>query len=98
MPNKSILERFDITKFFLFGKSKHQVPGTVQYIGSKRKENQELLAAARKKVKKILERQKDRRARANYAYLKDEIRDEIGQFLYTKTERRPMILPVIIQV
>lgn len=31
-------------------------------------------------------------------YLKSLIRDQIGQFLYTKTKRRPMILPVIIEV
>jgi len=31
-------------------------------------------------------------------YLKGLIRDQIGQFLYTKTKRRPMILPVIIYV
>ncbi|MFC1721906.1 ribonuclease J [Patescibacteria group bacterium] len=61
-------------------------------------ESQELLAEARKKVKKILDRHKDKRARANYAYIKDQIRDDIGQFLYNKTERRPMVLPVIIQV
>jgi mRNA degradation ribonuclease J1/J2 len=31
-------------------------------------------------------------------YYKDRIRNEIGQFLYQKTQRRPMVLPVIIQV
>jgi ribonuclease J len=31
-------------------------------------------------------------------YLKTLIRDQIGQFLYNKTRRRPMILPVIIEV
>ncbi|HQA63524.1 MAG TPA: hypothetical protein PK085_00260 [bacterium] len=31
-------------------------------------------------------------------YLKDMIRNEIGKFLYQKTEKRPMILPVIIEV
>ena len=31
-------------------------------------------------------------------YLKTIIRDQIGQFLYTKTRRRPMILPVIIEI
>lgn len=31
-------------------------------------------------------------------YLKDLIRNQIGQFLFTKTQRRPMILPVIIEV
>ena len=31
-------------------------------------------------------------------YLKTLIRDQIGQLLYTKTRRRPMILPVIIEI
>lgn len=31
-------------------------------------------------------------------YLKSLIRDQIGQFLYNKTKRRPMILPVVIIV
>jgi len=35
---------------------------------------------------------------ANDMYLKNKIRDEIGQFLFQKTERRPMVLPVVIQV
>ncbi|MFH1430209.1 MAG: hypothetical protein ABIG71_01635 [Candidatus Uhrbacteria bacterium] len=31
-------------------------------------------------------------------YLKARIRDDIGQFLFKKIERRPMILPVVIEV
>ncbi|OGE82518.1 MAG: ribonuclease J [Candidatus Doudnabacteria bacterium RIFCSPLOWO2_01_FULL_44_21] len=34
----------------------------------------------------------------NWAYLRSEVRDQIGEFLFTKTERRPMILPVVIEV
>ncbi|EKD49609.1 MAG: hypothetical protein ACD_63C00092G0001 [uncultured bacterium] len=61
-------------------------------------ENQELLAEARKKVKKILSQKKNGRASINWAYIKDKIRNDIGQFLYNKMERRPMVLPVIIEV
>lgn len=32
------------------------------------------------------------------SYYKDRIRNEIGKFLYQKTQRRPMVLPVIIQI
>lgn len=31
-------------------------------------------------------------------YLKSLIREQIGQFLYTKTKRRPVIIPVVIEV
>ena len=31
-------------------------------------------------------------------YVKTLIRDQIGQFLFNKTKRRPMILPVIIEI
>jgi len=31
-------------------------------------------------------------------YLKSLIRDQIGQYLYNKTKRRPMVLPVVIVV
>jgi ribonuclease J len=61
-------------------------------------ENQEMLAETRKKIKKIIEKNRNKKGRMNYSYLKDQIRDDIGQFLYNKTERRPMILPMIIQV
>ncbi len=61
------------------------------------KENQEILEEVRKKIRALITRL------PNYQplesdYLKTLIRDQIGQFLYTKTKRRPMILPVIIEV
>lgn len=61
------------------------------------KESKGLVEQARKKVKSILQNRDDR-ASANYTYLKNKIRDDIGQFLFKKTERRPMVLPVIIEV
>ena len=60
------------------------------------KENKELLMQVRKKVKYIIEHKTTRPI--NWVELKDIIRDEIGLFLFQKTERRPMILPVIIEV
>jgi ribonuclease J len=36
--------------------------------------------------------------RANWSLVKDKLRDEIGKFLYQKTQRRPMVLPVVIEV
>ncbi len=60
------------------------------------KEQKDLLMQVRKRVRAIVENEKARPL--NLAYLKDELRDQIGMFLFQKTERRPMILPVIIEV
>lgn len=61
------------------------------------KQNKKLLNQVREKVKKILV-DKEPRAAANEEYIKSKIRDSIGQFLFSKTERRPMVLPVVIEV
>lgn len=60
------------------------------------KENKELLMQVRKKVRFIIERKATRPI--NWIDLKDLIRDEVGLFLFQKTERRPMILPVVIEI
>ncbi len=61
------------------------------------RENQELLSAIRRKIRGIIERI-PRRQSLDVDYVKTIIRDQIGEFLYKKTKRRPMILPVIIEV
>ena len=60
------------------------------------KENKELLMQVRKKVRFLIDRKTTRPI--NWVDLKDLIRDEIGLFLFQKTERRPMILPVVIEI
>lgn len=61
------------------------------------KENKDLIEAIRSKMKKIMH-ERDRSMPANDPYLKERIRDELGQFIFNRTERRPMILPVVIEV
>jgi len=61
------------------------------------KENKKLVEDTRKKVRDMLKDYTPNNA-ANDTYIKDKIRNEIGKFLYQKTERRPMVLPVIIEV
>jgi len=61
------------------------------------KEARELVEKARAKVKKILH-DSDRRSPTFEEYTKNKIRDDIGQFLWSATKRRPMVLPVIIEV
>ena len=62
------------------------------------KGSKELLAQTRKKVIEIINKSAGSGKIMNWVYIKDEVRNKIGQFLYTKTQRRPMILPVIIEV
>ncbi|MEK9186069.1 MAG: ribonuclease J, partial [Patescibacteria group bacterium] len=61
------------------------------------KENKEMLDGIRQKIKGIIYRIPNRRE-VDLDYVKTLMRDQIGQFIYTKTQRRPMILPVIIEV
>ena len=66
------------------------------------KEHQELINQARNKAGAILdEHQPGQKSKDNPpqgAYLKDKLRDEMGEFLFIKTEQRPMVIPVIIEV
>jgi len=61
------------------------------------KENKELIQKTRMKVKKIV-KDHDPRTPADDDYVKNKIRNDIGQFLFGQTKRRPMVLPVVIKV
>jgi ribonuclease J len=58
----------------------------------------ELIKETKKKVAEIVNKKSTGEHNTNWAYVKDNVRDKIGQFLFTKTQRRPMILPVVIEV
>lgn len=58
----------------------------------------ELVKETKNKVVEIVNRKTAPEHGTNWAYVKDNIRDQIGQFLFVKTQRRPMILPVVIEV
>jgi len=62
------------------------------------KGSSELVKETKHKVIEIVNKKAAPEHDANWAYVKDNIRDQIGQFLFNKTERRPMILPVVIEV
>ncbi len=62
------------------------------------RESKDLLAQTRKKVVEIVSKTGGQGKTENWSYVKDEIRNKIGDFLFVKTERRPMILPVVIEV
>ena len=62
------------------------------------RESKELLYQVRQKVKDIIHHSAGQKGPLDEEYIKEQLRDKIGQFLYTKTERRPMVLPVLIEV
>lgn len=62
------------------------------------RESKELLRQTRKKVIDIVEKTAGHTGAVNWVYVKDEIRNKVGDFLASKTSRRPMILPVVIEV
>ena len=61
------------------------------------KDNRDLIEKTRMKVKKIV-KDHDHRKPADDDYIKNKIRNDIGQFLFGLTKRRPMVLPVVIKV
>lgn len=61
------------------------------------KENRDLIEKTRTKVKKIV-KDKNPMTAADDDYIKNKIRNDIGQFLFNSTKRRPMVLPVVIKV
>lgn len=61
------------------------------------KESDKLLKDVQRRIAKIITPQGKKDMAANQVYIKSRLRDEIGRYLFQKTERRPMILPVIIE-
>ena len=62
------------------------------------RESKPLLAETRKKVINIINKTIASEKTINWTNLKEEVRKKVGEFLFTKTQRRPMVLPVIIEV
>lgn len=61
------------------------------------KDNKELIEDIRHRVKKmVIESNPLQWADTNQ--IRNDIRDKIGQFILTRTEKRPMVLPVVIEV
>lgn len=62
------------------------------------KENFDLVNATKRVVEKVVKEKTSEDTQVNWDYVKNNIRESVGSFLYTKTERRPMVLPVVIEV
>jgi len=62
------------------------------------RESEKLLADTRSMIKKIMAKGVHEGIPADWSHIKMRVREEIGQFLYDETRRRPMIIPVVIEV
>jgi ribonuclease J len=62
------------------------------------RESKDLLRETRKRTVAIVNKAVGSGRAVNWAYVKNELRDKIGQFLFERTQRRPMVLPVVIEV
>lgn len=63
------------------------------------KESQDLLKDVRQRTRQIVEEITVAHPHPiNWTHIKDNLREKIGQFLFSRTQRRPMVLPVVIEV
>jgi ribonuclease J len=62
------------------------------------RESKNLLYQTRKRVIEIINKSYSSGQEVDTNKIKDEIRNKIGQFLYQKTERKPIIISVIIEI
>ncbi|MBI2482189.1 MAG: ribonuclease J [Candidatus Vogelbacteria bacterium] len=62
------------------------------------KESQDLLRQVRSQIKKVIEDSTRQMNPINFDYVKNAIREDVGKYLFQKTHKRPIILPVLIEV
>lgn len=62
------------------------------------RENEALIEEARRLVQRTLDTCLSARGKTDWLQLKTRVRDDLSKFLFTRTGRKPMILPVIMNV
>jgi len=62
------------------------------------KENFDLVNETKRKVQQVVKNTTSSETSIDWELVRNQIRDVVGQFLFQKTERRPMVLPVVIEV
>lgn len=62
------------------------------------KENFDLVNEVKRKVQEIIKKNTSKETSLDWELVRNQIREQIGQFLFQKTERRPMVLPVVVEV
>ncbi len=61
------------------------------------RESEQLMEEARMKIQEALDRC-EANGSSDWGTIKNSVRDILGKFLYEKTRRRPMIMPIILEV
>lgn len=61
------------------------------------RESEELMEQARERCRRALKKCQDEK-QTEWSVIKSEVRDALGKFLFSRTRRRPMILPIIMEV
>ncbi|MDP2951103.1 MAG: ribonuclease J [bacterium] len=62
------------------------------------RESKDLLKEVRQKSIQIIDKAAGAGGAVNWSYIKDELRNKLGEMLFRKTQRRPIVLPVVIEV
>jgi len=62
------------------------------------KDNFDLVNETKTHVKKIIKKATSRDTKMDSRQIENDIRDRVGEYLFQKTQRRPMVLPVVIEV
>ncbi len=62
------------------------------------RKSKDLLAQTRKQTITLINKTAGQNQSTNWTYVKDVLRNKLGDFLFQKTKKRPMILPVVIEV
>lgn len=62
------------------------------------RENQELLQQTRMIVKKTIEDSSKGQQPVNFDFVKNNVTDAVARFLFEKTNKRPLVIPVILGV
>ena len=62
------------------------------------RESEELMESARQLVIRAIEDELDRDGFIDRMQLKNRVRDDLAKFLYAKTKRKPMVLPIVMNL
>ena len=86
-------EGFASRRFLWYNVAQFRLKACVVYV----READELMKGARERVEQTLGKYLERNI-VDWSSLKTGLRDSLSKYLYEKTKRRPMILPIIQEV